>query len=246
MKQARFFLLATALVCLASPVFAGPPYNVDDPGTLEPGRYNFTAAFISSQSSGKETQSFPNLTLKYGLKDATQISLGFGGISKRTAAAGRETGFADTTLGIKWRFKNETKTDPQWALGYQIKMPTANKSMGLGTGNFDHRLWLTFGKSFQRLKFFGNVGYNFLGDAKGTNNIYYGLATTFQATEHLIVGAQVYGNAPNARGKNDELAWGVGLRYNYAPDRALMLQVGRSERGFSDLNVYAGVSINFK
>lgn len=139
----------------------------------------------------------------------------------------------------------ETKKRPQLALGYQMKFPTGDVNRGLGSGTLDNALWLSGAKSFGRWVSFANIGYNFLGGGSGRNNLFLGTGLTYQLTEKLIVGAQVYGNSSSASGARDELAWGAGLTYNFAPDRTFLLSLGRSEHGFSDLNVYAGFSFTF-
>ncbi len=132
------------------------------------------------------------------------------------------------------------------ALGFKLKTPTADKVRGLGTGVNDESMWLTMGKSFNRFGVYGNVGYNALGAHGALDNAFYGIVTTYQLTEHLVVGAQFYGNGPKAVKTTDELAWGVGATYNYAPDHAVYLSLGKSERGYSNLNVCAGWSLTFK
>jgi hypothetical protein len=64
---------------------------------------------------------------------------------------------------------------------------------------------------------------------------------TYQAAEWLVVGLQGYGNTPAAPGAKSELAYGVGAEATVATDRVLLLQVGRSTQGFSDLNLYVGM-----
>ncbi len=246
MKRFTQIALIMALGCLGMPVLAGPPFNVDDPGTVELHHYQLTAAYISSQSSAGEQQAFPNLSLGYGLTNNIELDLGLGANSVRNTGMPRVAGFGDTTLGFKWRFQEENKRKPQLALGYQIKVPTADVDRGLGSGTVDNSFWLTGAKSYGRWVAFTNVGYNFLGGRSGENNLFYGLGLTYQLTEKLVVGAQVYGNTAAAPGTKSELAWGVGMTYNWAPDRALLVGLGRSEQGFSDLNVYAGLQFTFK
>ena len=102
---------------------------------------------------------------------------------------------------------------------------------GLGSGTLDNMLLLIGAKSFGRWLAFGNVGYTFLGGRNGRNNVALGAGLTYQLTEHLVVGAQIYGNSAAAPAANDEMAWSAGLNYNFAPDRSLKLGIGRSERG---------------
>jgi hypothetical protein len=63
---------------------------------------------------------------------------------------------------------------------------------------------------------------------------------TYQATEKLVVGVQGYGSGPTAQGDVWDLAYGVAATYDVVPDRTLMLAVGRSAHGLSDLDVVAG------
>lgn len=246
MRLLRIIAAVLLFAGSASCVSAGPPFMVDDPATVEHNRFNLIAVYMSSQVNGSETQAFPSMTLAYGLRDNIELGVGFGYLSSRSSGAPRVNGWQDTTLYAKWRFHEETRHTPQFALGYQIKFPTADPNKGLGTGSTDHTLWLSSAKTWNRYQLFANVGHNFLGNGTlGTNNWFYGVGLTYQATETLIVGGQLYGNALNAPGGSEELAWGFGLTYNYSPNKALLLQIGRSERGNSDLNVYAGISLTF-
>lgn len=242
----KCFFLAALFLFLPLACIAGPPFSVDDPGTTERRHFNLYMIYQSSQSRAGEFQSFPNFSLGYGLTNNIELDLGFGGVSLRGTGTGRVAGFSDTLASVKWRFKEETRHAPQIALGYQLKIPTADVQRGLGSGAADHTLWLCASKSYGRATLFGNAGYNFLGGSSGKNNLFYGAGITVQATGTLIVGADLYGNSAAAPGARDELAWGLGAQWNFAPDRSLLLHAGRSERGFSDLNIYAGVSFTFK
>ena len=238
-------ILSLWLIGASASALAGPPYNVEDAQTTEPNHIELNIGMCSNQACGSETQAVPNLDLGYGYTNNLAFALNLGGVSARTSGARRAVGFGDIETGVKWRFREETRRLPQFALEYGLKIPTASRSCGLGTGNFDHTLLLTASKSFGRSTFFGNIGGNFLGDCNSHNNLLYGLAYTVQLTEHLNIGAELYGNTSAASGERDELAWGVGATYNFAPDRVLLLKVGRSVQGFSDLNIYAGVQFIF-
>ena len=229
--------------CLAAPSQA--QYNVVDPGTSERHRFDLNVAYISSQNKYGEQQTLPGALLTYGYSSKLGIGVGFGLNSIRPSGSPRIGGFGDITPGFKWRFQEETKKRPQIALGYQLKIPTADAGRGLGSGTLDNTILLTGAKSFGRWVAFSNVGYNFLGGRDGRNNVFLGAGVTYQLTETLVVGAQVYGNSASAPGAKDELAWGAGLRYNFAPDRSFKLMLGKSDRGYSDLNVYAGLAFTF-
>lgn len=242
----RTFLTIMLLGTMTLPSLAGPPYNVDNPSTTELKHFDLLLGYSSSQNADGESQTFPGISLSYGLKDNLELGLDFGLTSNRGAGAARLAGFGDMTPAIRWRFQEETKHRPQLLLGYALKIPTADRARGLGTGAVDHTLWLSAGKSYKRWQVYGNLGYVLPGSHEASSNLFYGMVVTYQLTETLQFGGQVYGNSPAAPGTNDELAWGFGLSYNYSPDKTLMFQVGKSERGYSDLNVFAGIQFTFK
>ncbi len=243
MKQRFFFsILCGVLGSLGTPCHAGPPFNVDDPATSERHKTNLFVAYLSQQNASGEQQALPSFSLAYGYSNRLEFDLGFGVASLRATGSPRIAGFGDMTTGVRWRFLEETRRRPQLAFGYQIKIPTADVNRGLSSGTVDNAAWLSEAKTFGRWVSFANVGYNFLGGHSGTNNLFWGTGLTYQLTEKLVVGGQVYGSSANAPGARSELAWGLGLTYNFAPDRSLLVSAGRSEHGFSDLNLYVGVA----
>lgn len=240
-------------LCLLLLLFAGTlraaraqTWNVYNPATAEQGYFNLTLLYQSNQVNGSETQIFPQFLLAYGLRNEVELGLYFGGISMRNAGTRRDTGLWDTTFYAKWRFQEETRHRPQLAIAYQPKFPTSSASRGLGTGAVDHTAYLSAAKSFGRHTFTANLGYNFLGGGDGKNNLFHGVSWAHQTTETLMLMAELYGNTLSATGGTDELAWSAGFNYNFQPDKSVFLQLGRSERGNSDLNVFAGVNFTFK
>ena len=245
MKKYIFLLIAIDIVCAVVPALAAPPYSVDDPVTVPKGE---TALFTSLQSSevrGKETYMAPDFTALYGISDSLQFRLETGYLIKRTGKK-VESGLEDTQVQLKWRCLNETKTSPQWSVAFQSKLPSADASRGLGTGDADYKFTVTVAKNYGRLKLAANAGQNFMGDAKSRDYAFAGVLGQYQLTQKLNVGLQLYGNASPAHKKPDELAFGVGMKYRYAPDHILLFSVGRSERGYSNLSCYAGLQLNFK
>ena len=53
--------------------------------------------------------------------------------------SGSHTAFADTWLGVKYRFLEQSKSTPGLGIFYQVKIP-AGENLGLSTGKVDHSL----------------------------------------------------------------------------------------------------------
>ncbi len=225
------------------PCFGGPPLDVDDTDTAEPGHYELNTAYVSSQVTGSEEQDFPSVELNFGYSDNVELTLGLGAISVRNSGSRRATGLDDTTLEGKWRFQEERVHSPGIALDYQFKVPTASRSQGLGSGRPDHTLGLIVGKSLRRLTLLADGGFTVVGASDEENSRYYGIAGEYQATEKTNLGVDLFGSTPTDPGDRDELAWGVGVTHNFTPDRALLIGAGRSLHGLSDLNVYVGFQL---
>ena len=243
-ERIYYCLMIFTLCCLGQTAQAGPPYAVNDPETPERHWIELNIGYLSSHGRGYEIQEYPSIDINYSYLNNLQLTLAVTGVSIRESGAKRKPSFADVWTEVKWRFQEEKKNRPQLALDYAIKLPTAGRSQGLGTGNVDHTMLLIGQKAIGRLTIFGNVGINIVGNHDGRNNALYGIVCDYQLTEHLDVGAEVYGNTSAAVGERAELAWGLGLTYRFAPDRALLLKAGRSVQGFSDLDIYAGVQFN--
>src|SRR5262245_33042202 len=125
MRTILRIVLTMILVGVALPGWAGPPYDVDDPGTPEFRHFELNLGFISSQLKGSEEQEFPGIDLNYGYRNNVQLTLGLSGISSRNSGTGRIAGIGDSALELKWRFQEENKKTPQVALHYIMKVPTA-------------------------------------------------------------------------------------------------------------------------
>ncbi|MEI6914833.1 MAG: transporter [Armatimonadota bacterium] len=243
------FAITNCLLCALvaqGQIQAGPPFDVDDPATSEPGCWDLYVSYLSWQTDTAKGKSLPHISLCYAINDRMDVSLTTQHLSASEDGVGSVSGMGDISLSVRRRFQNEGKGRPSLAWGYEINLPTASASDGLGTGRVDHTGWLTWGKSVGRSYLFGDAGFTASADPATRDNWYYGLGYTYQLTQTIVAGGQLVCSTPTADGDTHELGWGVGGTWSFAPDKALLLQLGCSERGFSDLNVYAGLSFHFK
>ncbi len=76
----------------------------------------------------------------------------------------RTTGLGDTNLEATWKFM-EPEAARQIDLTGRVKLPTADESRGLGTGEFDYYVQVDVSQRINTLVVFGNLGWQFLGDS---------------------------------------------------------------------------------
>jgi hypothetical protein len=60
---------------LTAPAFAGPPFDVDDPGTPERRHYELNLSIQSAQVKGSEMQLLPHFDLGYGYTNNLQFGV---------------------------------------------------------------------------------------------------------------------------------------------------------------------------
>ena len=94
-------------------------------GTLE-----LEAGLNTDRGDGASTPA----TLKYGIDERMEVSLGFTPI---VAADAGGTGFGDLLLGYRQRLTELNEDDLSVAWMASLKLPTANEDKGLGTGETD-------------------------------------------------------------------------------------------------------------
>lgn len=249
MRYSALGLVWAIIGLLVSSVSATAQYaNVDDPSTPERHRLMIDFIYISGQTPGSEFQCIPYMFIRYGIRNNLEVNVGAGVLSTRNSGSKRMFGQDDVYLGTKWRWLEETASRPQVAFCFNTKFPTASRSRGMGTGEFDHSAWMTVAKSFGRYQAYGNIGGNLLGDGGSgmKDNWFYGVGLGYQLTETFMLGGELYGNSRDSVGGRDDVSWGLGFYYSFQPDRALTFQVGRSMHGNSDLSVYAALSFNLK
>jgi len=60
----------------------------------------------------------------------------------------RATGVGDTRLGLQVVALKDTEQHPAIAFAYYVKLPSASKDKGLGTGRFDHKILFLLSRKF--------------------------------------------------------------------------------------------------
>lgn len=244
-KNQRFVIgiLFGSFALLPTIVLAGPPWNVDDPGTTA---FQHTIAYLSYSSSrlgSARTDSLPSLGITYGITDRSEFGFGFGALTASTANGGTDYGFGDSAVSLKHRFVD--RSNLQMAIAYQATFPTGASSKGLGSGAVDQGIWLTSSYQFGKFQIVANAGLNAFGSGSRRNSPLYGVLGLCQVSPKTQVGVQLYGDGPKFAGDHGELAYGVGATHDLSTGRQLQAQIGRSLRGKSDLNLYLGLTVEF-
>jgi hypothetical protein len=93
-----------AVGALAAHAEGGPPLLTDDPGTVEPGRWEINLAWTTERSAAAKHDEAPLVDVNYGLNDTTQLKFEM----PWAVETGRGTnGFGAAIAGVKWRFVDQ-------------------------------------------------------------------------------------------------------------------------------------------
>lgn len=116
----------------------------------------------------------------------------------KSCLTGRTEGQTVTTAGIgdiqlrgRYYIVEETNVRPLIALTARLKLPTANSSLGLGTGAFDHGYGVEMSKLFlEKFIAYLDGGYNFIGNPDGLelrNQYWFDLGAGYYVTKRFLV-----------------------------------------------------------
>ncbi|PCJ28440.1 MAG: hypothetical protein COA96_00935 [SAR86 cluster bacterium] len=101
------------------------------------------------------------------------VLVNVGGINRAVAGTQRShsSGLGDSVFSMTYQMDAVSESAPFIDLRLDIKLPTADESKGLGSGEVDYNLQVDFLKNVGNSLFFSTVGYSF----RGKSSLYEGL-----------------------------------------------------------------------
>jgi hypothetical protein len=241
--------LAGALALfLSAPLEAAPPLFSDDVPTAEKGTFELYTGFLYTSDGGVPRRQITALELDYGVSDRQEISFELPYLSQQG-----HDGLGDVVVGTKYDFVQKSSRLPGIALVFELKLPTASVSRGLGSGAFDYEFGLPVEKTWGPYTALGNIGYTIIGQPKSgerVRNVWFAsFVQKYQVTEKTTVLGEVYFNTSEDSGQPNQLAANIGFERELAHDFTFQAAIGKSlregGRGGPDLRVYVGIHWGF-
>lgn len=128
------------------------------PGTVQI-EYGVTSQWLDV---GGTTQAYSG-TYSFGLTQRMDLRV----TADHTLVSAEQHSSGDTWIGIRYRFNEQASKVPSFGFLYQIKVPTADKNRGFGSGYIDHSLALLLSKDFHALRADMNIVQFALGTPTG-------------------------------------------------------------------------------
>src|ERR1022692_971574 len=124
------------LSLLPGTALAVSPLVTDDAGTVEPGRRQLNAGYQFSRTASVSSHSFP-INPVLGLSSRGELGATFGYQWTENSGNSDANSITDLTLATKWRLWQTAGDKLQLSSPLDLKLPTASRDRGLGTGTLD-------------------------------------------------------------------------------------------------------------
>ena len=229
-------LTIIGLFGLTVDLYAGRPLVTDDAYPVELGRVEVQAGIELETTTQSYSLTAP-FSFGFGVTDWLELAIKPSVLYQedQDASPRRAAGVGDLVLEAKARLPFRP-LDLDIVLVPSLKIPTASKSRGLGTGKVDGGAVFVVSKKFtdtRQLDF--NVGYTSVGTATDVDlrdQFFFGLAGATSipglAEERLQVVAEVFGTTAEERGGPGDIQGHMGVRYLVVEDLVLDAAIGRS------------------
>jgi hypothetical protein len=236
----RRLALAALLLSSATPAWAGPPYDTDDPDPTDVRHWEIYT-FVGGVRGGGAFEGTAGFDLNYGPLPGVQLTatlpLDF------TRGPGARTAPGDVEFGVKYRFVHSERAGFSIAAFPRVILPTARG--GSGKAGLLLPLWAS--KAIGHWSLFGGGGYAINPGSDNRNYWQCGAALTRDLTERLSLGLEATHHGPDAIGGHPTTTLGVGAIYHLKGPFSLLASAGPSFAGHDGdkYHAYLALGLNF-
>jgi Putative MetA-pathway of phenol degradation len=228
LKKSILCLIALIFLLCQTKVWAGPPFETDDP---EPTDYQHWEIYLGA--TGVQTQgegwlgTGPFLELNYGGFPDTQLSLTQQLAFSAPLDGPSAYGYGDTLVGVKYRFIHEGDEIPQVAFFPQVNIPTGDPNKALGYGVVQYFLPLWIQKSWGPWTTYGGGGY-WINPGTGNKNwVFAGWELQRDFGENFTFGGEVFYHSPESDGQVEGAGFNLGGMIHFDPVNHIVFSAGR-------------------
>lgn len=240
------FTLAVLLLAVAAVAQGGPPLLTDDPGTVEPGKWEINLSWINRTFRGRSENEFPHFDASHGFtKNAhfkIEVPWVFATENRRTIS-----GDGGGSTGIKWRFVDAKGRRPAVSVYPQIGFSIAPRSVQLGLSEGGSSLLLPTQVQWDFRSVSVNADFGALLAAGSTPGWLGGVAVG-RTLSHTDLLAEIHGEGIWKTGENIWIAQ-LGLRHSFSERATLLLSFGRSiaqsQTEAIRWNSYLGIQLHY-
>jgi hypothetical protein len=221
-------------------VYAGPPFDTDDPEPVKFKHWEYYISSINSFHAGVWSGTSPHLELNYGLIPNVQVHLLLPMNYTYSGHNGADFGYADTELGVKFRFIQETDNMPQIGTFPIIEMPTVkNNEFSDGKAKIYLPVWIQ--KSWGKLTTYGGGGY-WINPGQGNKNwIFSGWEIQYDFSNTITLGGELYFHSADSKNTKPGTGFNMGGSINPSEKFHFIFSFGHTVSKDNTFTSYLGL-----
>ncbi len=225
----------------------GPPMITDDTGTVPKGHWEINSAFTIERGSDGRSFGTPLLDINYGLSKNTQLKVEIPWLVIHRNGQKGINGLGNTNIGVRWRFRDETK-DHRIALSiypqFEFNNPTSSVRRGIVDRGPEFLMPLQWQTQVGKYGINGDVGYRF---KRGTDEMIYGVVVGRKFKDAVEILGEIHGTGERNALNQSEIVYNLGTRIKINDNLNLITSAGKSIRKNYDPRFigYLGMQITF-
>ena len=246
MNKAAALLLFLLLFACVRPLFAGPPFQLDDPDVIPYQDFEFYLWGGASSTPGVISTAGPAIEFNYsGVRNVMFHFIVPAGAAIPTGGP-TTFGLQDSEFGLQYRFIQETKHRPMIGTFVMTEFPTGDSNRGLGAGGFSWKLPLYADKTIAGWTIDAGGGESVSLHVPGALNYPFGgVLITHDLGKRMTLGCELFLHGKEAADPTQRYADMLDCGGNYAPtanpDFQILFAYGHSFAGQSETYAYAAL-----
>jgi hypothetical protein len=220
-------LIGIILLMNVQLIYAGPPFGTDDPETVRYMHWEYYVSSINTFQFGVWSGTSPHFEINYGLIPNVQVHLLLPVNYNYSRHQGADFGYADTEVGIKYRFIKETANSPQIGIFPIIEIPTIkNNEFSNGKTKIYLPVWAQ--KSWGKLTTYGGAGYWVNPGADNKNWIFSGWEVQYDFSSAVTLGGELYYHSADTKTSKSGAGFNLGGYINATEKFHIIFSFGHS------------------
>jgi hypothetical protein len=221
-------------------IYAGPPFDTDDPEPVKFKHWEYYISSLNNNQSNVWSGTAPHIEMNYGLIQNVQVHLLLPLNYNYTRNEGSNFGFADTEVGLKYRFIQETDNSPQVGVFPILEIPTI-KNNGFSNGKTKIYLPLWLQKSWRKLTTYGGAGYWINPGTDNKNWIFTGWEIQYNFSETVTLGGELYFHTADNKNTRSETGFNLGGSINASEKFHFIFSFGHTVTSDNTFTSYLGL-----
>jgi hypothetical protein len=232
-------ILIAGLYFLTIPVYAGPPFNTDDPEPVPFKHWEFYFSSINYFQTDSKSGTLPHFEVNYGVIPNVQLHLQ---IPLNYLSEGNkfDYGYGNTEFGLKIRFLNLEKSKIQVGVFPVFQIPTVNNE-NFTTKHVQSFLPVWMQKSWKKLSTYGGAGYCFNPGYNNRNWQFVGWESQYNFNDKLTLGGEIFYKTAVTNDSKGYLGFNLGGFINFSEKFHFIFSAGQSLAGEKGTMAYCGL-----